>query len=92
MIASGTPAELMARGRGVTLDDAFIDLLPEAKRAGHEAVVVGRVRKSKGRRDRGGGAPQRFGKFTAVDHVSFRIERGEIFGFLGSTAAAKAPR
>ena len=27
---------------------------------------------------------RRFGDFTAVDHVSFTIERGEIFGFVGS--------
>ena len=32
----------------------------------------------------------RFGKFTAVDHVNFRIERGEIFGFLGSNGCGKS--
>ena len=31
----------------------------------------------------------RFGDFTAVDHVSFTIERGEIFGFLGSNGCGK---
>ena len=31
----------------------------------------------------------RFGDFTAVDHVSFRIGRGEIFGFLGSNGCGK---
>ncbi|MBN9325149.1 MAG: ABC transporter ATP-binding protein, partial [Delftia acidovorans] len=31
----------------------------------------------------------RFGDFTAVDHVSFRITRGEIFGFLGSNGCGK---
>jgi ribosome-dependent ATPase len=31
----------------------------------------------------------RFGDFVAVDHVGFRIERGEIFGFLDRTAAAR---
>jgi len=31
----------------------------------------------------------RFGSFTAVDHVSFRIRRGEIFGFLGSNGCGK---
>ena len=33
---------------------------------------------------------QRFGSFTAVDHVSFRIERGEIFGFLGANGCGKS--
>ena len=35
------------------------------------------------------GLTQRFGTFTAVDHVNFRIERGEIFGFLGSNGCGK---
>ena len=45
----------------------------------------------------GGGAPivaeglvKRFGDFTAVDHVSFTIERGEIVGFLGPNGAGKS--
>jgi ribosome-dependent ATPase len=35
------------------------------------------------------GLTKKFGDFTAVDHVSFRIERGEIFGFLGSNGCGK---
>ena len=31
----------------------------------------------------------RFGDFTAVEQVSFRIRRGEIFGFLGSNGCGK---
>jgi ABC-2 type transport system ATP-binding protein len=30
-----------------------------------------------------------FGKFTAVDHISFEVNRGEIFGFLGANGAGK---
>ncbi len=30
-----------------------------------------------------------FGKFTAVDHISFDVKRGEIFGFLGANGAGK---
>ena len=92
VIASGTPAELKARGGNKsTLDEAFINLLPASKRAGHEAVVVTPRRATVG-------PPAieaeeltcRFGAFTAVDHVSFRIERGEIFGFLGSNGCGKS--
>lgn len=30
-----------------------------------------------------------FGSFTAVDHISFDVKRGEIFGFLGANGAGK---
>lgn len=30
-----------------------------------------------------------FGHFTAVDHLSFQVEKGEIFGFLGANGAGK---
>jgi ABC-2 type transport system ATP-binding protein len=32
---------------------------------------------------------KRFGHFTAVDHISFEVQRGEIFGFLGANGAGK---
>lgn len=32
---------------------------------------------------------KRFGMFTAVDHISFQVNRGEIFGFLGANGAGK---
>jgi len=33
---------------------------------------------------------RRFGTFTAVDHVSFTVRRGEIFGLLGPNGAGKS--
>lgn len=35
------------------------------------------------------GLTKRFGNFTAVDHISFKVKRGEIFGFLGANGAGK---
>ena len=32
---------------------------------------------------------KRFGDFTAVDNISFEVEKGEIFGFLGANGAGK---
>jgi ABC-type multidrug transport system ATPase subunit len=36
------------------------------------------------------GLTKRFGTFTAVDHVSFSIARGSIFGFLGPNGSGKS--
>lgn len=32
---------------------------------------------------------KRFGSFTAVDHITFSVRSGEIFGFLGANGAGK---
>ena len=33
---------------------------------------------------------RRFGTFTAVDHITFQVQRGEVFGFLGSNGSGKS--
>ena len=35
---------------------------------------------------------KQFGSFTAVDHISFDVKKGEIFGFLGANGAGKQLR
>ncbi len=91
VIARGAPKEILAQAKKTTLDDAFIALLPPEKRAQHQEVVV-RPRVASDDQTpaiEADGLTRRFGDFVAVDHVSFRIARGEIFGFLGSNGCGK---
>lgn len=90
VIATGAPAEIRAQAGEATLEQAFIKLLPEAERAGHHEVIVPPRTLTDGPPAiEAQGLTCRFGDFTAVDHVDFKIERGEIFGFLGSNGCGK---
>src|SRR5271155_853283 len=92
VIASGSLKELLDKTGEPTLDDAFIALLPEAKRALHKKVVVRPrvVIEGEAPAIEAEGLTRRFGDFVAVDHVNFKIARGEIFGFLGSNGCGKS--
>jgi ribosome-dependent ATPase len=90
ILAAGSPADLKAQTNAKTVEDAFIALLPEDIRAGHKRLEVPPHRILDAEpvitaRD----LTCRFGNFTAVDRVSFTIERGEIFGFVGSNGCGK---
>ena len=90
VIGAGTPAELLAQTGQTTLDGAFIQLLPEARRqTHHELVIPPRPADDGSFAIEADGLSQRFGDFTAVDRVSFKIAPGEIFGFLGSNGCGK---
>ncbi|MBW8320454.1 MAG: ribosome-associated ATPase/putative transporter RbbA, partial [Rhizobium sp.] len=91
VLATGTPQDLLTRTGAPNLDTAFIALLPEEKRQGHGELSIpprnpgldGEIAIEASH------LSMRFGDFTAVNDVSFRIERGEIFGFLGSNGCGK---
>ncbi|PZQ48601.1 MAG: multidrug ABC transporter ATP-binding protein [Rhodovulum sulfidophilum] len=90
VLATGTPAEILARTGASDLDSAFVALLPEERRRGYAPVSIGpRTGAEAEPAIEAEGLTMRFGDFTAVDHVSFRIGRGEIFGFLGSNGCGK---
>ena len=90
VLAVGSPVELKAQTHAQTVEDAFTALLPEAIRAGRRRLEIPPLRILDAEpvitaRD----LTCRFGDFTAVDRVSFTIERGEIFGFVGSNGCGK---
>jgi ribosome-dependent ATPase len=92
IIATGALKELLAKTGEPNLDEAFIAMMPEAKRAQHQKVVV-RPRVASSDETpaiEAEGLTRQFGAFVAVDHVSFKIPRGEIFGFLGSNGCGKS--
>ena len=90
VLATGTADEILQRTGTDTLEAAFIALLPEEQRKDHHELNIPE-------RTVHGDTPaivaehltKKFGDFTAVDDVSFRIEKGEIFGFLGSNGCGK---
>ncbi|MGE5215809.1 MAG: ribosome-associated ATPase/putative transporter RbbA [Chloroflexota bacterium] len=90
VLATGSAVELQRRTGCEHLEEAFIELLPAAKRRGYRKLVIAKRRPTEGAAAiEAHGLTKKFGDFTAVDHVSFRIERGEIFGFLGSNGCGK---
>lgn len=90
VLDSGTPDELKAQTGAEDLETAFVRLLPEGKRGSNTKLVIPP-------REQAAGPPaivakgltRCFGDFTAVDNVSFEIQAGEIFGFLGSNGCGK---
>lgn len=89
LLAAGATQELAAATPSGQLDDAFthfqgagatqvapLEITPFAPDS-HEIVI------------KATDLTLRFGDFTAVNKVSFEIERGEIFGFLGSNGCGK---
>ena len=90
VLATGSPAQLKSRADATTVEDAFIALLPEQQRVGHHALRIPPRRLFDAEPIiTARNLTCRFGDFTAVDQVNFTIERGEIFGFVGSNGCGK---
>ena len=91
ILDTGTPGELLEKTGADSLESAFIMLMPEEKRQHWSAVEVPPMPEdgSRGIAIEAENLTRKFGDFTAVDHVSFKIPKGEIFGFLGSNGCGK---
>jgi ribosome-dependent ATPase len=90
VLATGSAEEIRTRTAQPTLEAAFIQLLPEEERRGHHELVIPPRKPNAEVVIEARGLTKRFGKFTAVDHVTLSVERGEIFGFLGSNGCGKS--
>lgn len=91
VLACGTPAALLARTGADSLEQAFVGLLPPERRAGYRPLLPPSRRPPASGEVviEAEGLSRRFGAFEAVKDVSFRIARGEIFGFIGSNGCGK---
>jgi ribosome-dependent ATPase len=90
VLATGTPTGLMQRTGTTDLEKCFIALLPDEKRSGHNELVIPPRKTGTGIAIEAHGLTRKFGSFVAVDKVTLSIERGEIFGFLGSNGCGKS--
>ena len=90
VLATGTLESLKNKTNAADLESAFIALLPESKHGNHSKISIpSLISNQDAPAIVAKGLSKRFGDFTAVNNVSFEIQKGEIFGFLGSNGCGK---
>ncbi|MEI7207554.1 ATP-binding cassette domain-containing protein [Pectobacterium carotovorum] len=65
-------------GGGPASDSSLASIMPQIDVSSGETVIEAQA------------LTKKFGDFTATDHVSFQVKRGEIFGLLGPNGAGKS--
>lgn len=85
-------ADVLADYGTDVLEDAYVKMLPPEKQQGSGGLNITPFVPDPAAPPamEAHGLTKRFGDFTAVDHVSFTIQKGEIFGFLGSNGCGKS--
>ena len=85
-------ADVLADYGTDVLEDAYVKMLPPEKQQGSGGLDITPfvLDPDAPPAMEAHGLTKRFGDFTAVDHVSFTIQKGEIFGFLGSNGCGKS--
>ncbi len=89
VLAAGPTQAVIAATGAAHLDTAYVALRHRGAAAPPPLEIPPRVAHDGAPAIVAEGLTRRFGDFVAVDHASFRIERGEIFGFLGSNGSGK---
>ncbi|MDO6710553.1 ribosome-associated ATPase/putative transporter RbbA [Aliiglaciecola sp. 2_MG-2023] len=90
ILETGTPNELKTKTGTDNLEAAFVKLLPEdIQKKDIELVIPPFEQSDATPAIVAEGLTRKFGDFTAVNKVSFDIQAGEIFGFLGSNGCGK---
>ena len=85
-------ADVLADYDTDVLEEAYVKMLPPEKQQGSGGLDITPFVPDPAAPPamEAHGLTKRFGDFTAVDHVSFTIQKGEIFGFLGSNGCGKS--
>ena len=85
-------ADVLADYGTDVLEEAYVKMLPPEKQQGSGGLDITPFVPDPAAPSamEAHGLTKRFGDFTAVDHVSFTIQKGEIFGFLGSNGCGKS--
>jgi ribosome-dependent ATPase len=89
VLASGSADDLRQVTGKQDFDAVFVTLQKGQGKAQGQLIIPPRVAREENPVIVAKHLTCRFGEFTAVDNVSFTIERGEIFGFLGSNGCGK---
>ncbi|OFT02869.1 ABC transporter [Neisseria sp. HMSC31F04] len=92
LLANKPTADVLADYGTDVLEEAYVKMLPPEKQQGSGGLDITPFVPDPDAPPamEAHGLTKRFGDFTAVDHVSFTIQKGEIFGFLGSNGCGKS--